>query len=236
MTERVRYFGQGDLQTGRAACPSPTLEQISEYSCGRRPDLIRTAGLTDTFIYNLGVVSIGLGVGSMLYYGPAFYPQGNLVWGCVIAGRRNGDDFFRFHHLDHYVAALGRHLRVRFSYSAAGTRTHHEPGGDHRLAFLLCHRRILDRHPGTSRRCSPALNLLTGNETFLTISKTMLEPWATFLIGAAILLLSQVVLSYGMRFYLTLNKWVFLLAMASTFFLIVVLASRNARAVHDQSQ
>ena len=48
--------------------------------------LIRTAGLTDTFIYNLGVVSIGLGVGSMLYYGPAFYPQGNLVWGCIIAG------------------------------------------------------------------------------------------------------------------------------------------------------
>ena len=70
----------------------------------------------------------------------------------------------------------------------------------------------------------PALNLLTGNETFLTISKTMLEPWATFLIGAAILLLSQVVLSYGMRFYLTLNKWVFILAMASTVFLIVVLA------------
>ena len=31
--------------------------------------LIRTAGLTDTFIYNLGVVSIGLGVGSMLYCG-----------------------------------------------------------------------------------------------------------------------------------------------------------------------
>ena len=50
--------------------------------------LIRTAGLTDTFIYNLGVVSIGLGVGSMLYYGPAFYPQGNLIWGCVIAESR----------------------------------------------------------------------------------------------------------------------------------------------------
>ena len=63
-----------------------------------------------------------------------------------------------------------------------------------------------------------ALNLLTGNETFLTISQTMLQPWATFLIGAAILILSQIVLSYGMRFYLTLNKWVFILAMASTVF------------------
>ena len=48
--------------------------------------LIRTASGTDTFIYNLGVVSIGLGVGTMLYYGPAFYPQGDLLWGCLIAG------------------------------------------------------------------------------------------------------------------------------------------------------
>ena len=52
----------------------------------------------------------------------------------------------------------------------------------------------------------------------------MLEPWATFLIGAAILILSQVVLSFGMRFYLTVNKWVFILAMASTVLMIVVLA------------
>src|SRR5690349_11467977 len=48
--------------------------------------LIRTASLMDTFIYDVGVVSIGLGVGSMLYYGPALYPQGDLIWGCIIAG------------------------------------------------------------------------------------------------------------------------------------------------------
>lgn len=49
-------------------------------------ELIRTASGTDTFIYNLGVVSIGLGVSAILYYGPAFYPTGNLLLGCVIAG------------------------------------------------------------------------------------------------------------------------------------------------------
>ena len=52
----------------------------------------------------------------------------------------------------------------------------------------------------------------------------MLKPWATFLIGSAILILSHIVLSYGMRFYLTVNKWVFILAMASTVLMIVVLA------------
>ena len=185
--------------------------------------LIRTAGLGDTFIYNLGVVSIGLGVGSMLYYGPAFYPQGNLIWGCVIAGiamamisfgfitwtitlpRSGGIYVFGSRILPPALALTMSLVEITawLFYCAIA-------------AYWMV---ILALAPMFA-----ALNLLTGNETFLTISKTMLEPWATFLIGAAILLVSQVVLSYGMRFYLTLNKWVFILAMASTVFLIVVLA------------
>lgn len=185
--------------------------------------LIRTAGLADTFIYNLGVVSIGLGVGSMLYYGPAFYPQGNLIWGCIIAGiamamisfgfitwtitlpRSGGIYVFGSRILPPALALTMSLVEITawLFYCAIA-------------AYWMV---ILALAPMFA-----ALNLLTGNETFLTISKTMLEPWATFLIGAAILLVSQVVLSYGMRFYLTLNKWVFILAMASTVFLIVVLA------------
>ena len=48
--------------------------------------LIRTASGTDTFIYNLGLVSVGLGVASILFYGPAYYPGGDLVWSCLLAG------------------------------------------------------------------------------------------------------------------------------------------------------
>jgi hypothetical protein len=102
--------------------------------------------LTDTFIYNLGVVSIGLGVGSMLYYGPAFYPQGNLIWGCIIAGVAMAMISLRVHNLDHYAPALGRHLCVRIAYPATSARAHYEPGGDHGVAILLRHRRLLDRH------------------------------------------------------------------------------------------
>ena len=169
------------------------------------------------------MVSIGLGVGSMLYYGPAFYPQGNLIWGCVIAGiamamisfgfitwtitlpRSGGIYVFGSRILPPALALTMSLVEITawLFYCAIA-------------AYWMV---ILALAPMFA-----ALNLLTGNETFLTISKTMLEPWATFLIGAAILLVSQVVLSYGMRFYLTLNKWVFILAMASTVFLIVVLA------------
>jgi basic amino acid/polyamine antiporter, APA family len=185
--------------------------------------LIRTASGADTFIYNLGVVSIGLGVGSMLYYGPAFYPQGNLIWGCVIAGvamamisfgfitwtitlpRSGGIYVFGSRILPPALALTMSLVEITawLFYCAIA-------------AYWIV---TLALAPMFS-----ALSLLTGNETFLTISQTMLEPWATFLIGAAILLISQVVLSYGMRFYLTLNKWVFLLAMASSVFLLITLA------------
>jgi len=185
--------------------------------------LIRTAGLADTFIYNLGVVSIGLGVGSMLYYGPAFYPQGNLIWGCVIAGiamamisfgfitwtitlpRSGGIYVFGSSILPPAVALTMSLVEITawLFYCAIA-------------AYWMV---ILALAPMFA-----ALSLLTGNQTFLSISTTMLEPWATFLIGAVILCLSQVVLSFGMRFYLTLNKWVFILAMASTVLMIVTLA------------
>jgi APA family basic amino acid/polyamine antiporter len=185
--------------------------------------LIRTAGLADTFIYNLGVVSIGLGVGSMLYYGPAFYPQGNLIWGCVIAGIAMAMISFGF---ITWTITLPRSGGIYVFGSrilppaVALTMSLVEI-----TAWLFyC---AIAAYWMVTLALAPmfaALSLLTGNETFLTISQTMLQPWATFLIGAAILILSQIVLSYGMRFYLTLNKWVFIFAMASTVLMIVTLA------------
>jgi amino acid transporter len=185
--------------------------------------LIRTASETDTFIYDLGLVSIGLGVTSMLFYGPAFYPQGDLIIGCLIAGlamtmiafgfitwsitlpRSGGIYVFGSRILPPGLALTLSLVEITawLFYCAIA-------------AYWIV---ILALAPMFS-----ALSLLTGNETFLTISKTMLEPWVTFLIGSAILILSHIVISYGMRFYLTVNKWVFVLAMASTIFLLITLA------------
>ena len=185
--------------------------------------LIRTAGLADTFIYNLGVVSIGLGVGSMLYYGPAFYPQGNLIWGCIIAGIAMAMISFGF---ITWTVTLPRSGGIYvfgsriLPPSLALTMSLVEI-----TAWLFyCAIAAYWMVPLALAPMFAGLELLTGNETYLAISKWMLQPWATFLIGSVILILSQIVLSYGMRFYLTLNKWVFIIAMASTVFLIVVLA------------
>lgn len=185
--------------------------------------LIRTASGTDTFIYNLGVVSIGLGVGTMLFYGPAFYPTGNLLWGCIVAAiamamisfgfiawtvtlPRSGGIYVFGSRILPPALALTMSLVEIFAwlfYCAIA-------------AYWIV---ILALAPMFA-----ALGLLTGSESFSAISTWMLQPWATFLIGAAILVLSGIILSFGMRFYLVLNKWVFILAMASTVLLIVVLA------------
>ena len=48
--------------------------------------LIKTASNTDVFIYDIGLVSIGLGLGFILFFGPAAYPGGNLFGATVLAG------------------------------------------------------------------------------------------------------------------------------------------------------
>ena len=185
--------------------------------------LIRTASGTDTFIYNLGVVSIGLGVGTMLYYGPAFYPQGNLLVGCVLAGIAMAMIAFGF---ITWTVTLPRSGGIY----VFGSRI--LPPA---LALTMSLVEItawlfycaIAAYWIVTLALAPmfgALGLLTGNESLTALSKWMLEPWVTFAIGSAILILSAIILSFGMRFYLALNKWVFLLAMASTIFLIATLA------------
>src|SRR5918995_66729 len=48
--------------------------------------LIKTASNTDVFIYDIGLVSVGLGLGFMLFFGPAVYLGGNLYVGVLLAG------------------------------------------------------------------------------------------------------------------------------------------------------
>src|SRR3972149_858474 len=48
--------------------------------------LIKTASNTDVFIYDIGLVSIGLGLGFLLFFGPAAYLGGNLYVATILAG------------------------------------------------------------------------------------------------------------------------------------------------------
>src|SRR3954464_15323535 len=45
--------------------------------------LIRTAGAWDVFIYNVGLVSVGIAIAFNQYYGPSLYP-GAAVWASTL--------------------------------------------------------------------------------------------------------------------------------------------------------
>ena len=77
---------------------------------------------------------------------------------------------------------------------------------------------------------SPTLAMigyLSGSEAMLDLSTTVTEPWPLFIIGAAILTLSALILVSGMRRYLMVQKFVFTVAVLGSVALIVILATSS---------
>jgi amino acid transporter len=184
--------------------------------------LIRTAGLLDVFIYDVGVVSIGLGVASTMLYGPAFYPGGNLVWATVFSG------------LAMALIALG---------FIAWTSTLPRSGGVYvfgsrilppSLALTMSLVEItawlfycaIAAYWIVLLGLSPALKfigLMLGNASLQGAGAWVVQPIPMFLIGSALLVLSAVLLSSGMKFFLWVNKITFVVSILSSVLLIVLL-------------
>lgn len=184
--------------------------------------LIRTASGADTFIYNFGLVSVGLGIASIMYYGPAYYPGGNLLWASVLAGvvmaciafglitwtvtlpRSGGIYVFGSRSLPPFLA-LTLSLVEIFTW-----------------LFYCAIAAFWIQYLGLS----PAfylIGVLTDSDGWINASGWILEPWPMFLIGSAILILSGVVLGAGMRFYLNTQKFVISAALIGSAILIFVL-------------
>jgi len=191
--------------------------------------LIRTAGPFDTFIFNIGLVSVGLGIGTMMYYGPAFYPGGNLVVACIISGlvmsaiafgmicwsvtlpRSGGIYVFGSRSLAPWLALTLSLVEITtwLFYCAIA-------------AYWII---ILGISPTLAM-----IGYVTGAEWAQNAANVVTQPWPKFLIGSGILVLSGLIIASGMRFYLLTQKIVFLLAMLGSVLLIVVLLSGS----HDQ--
>ena len=185
--------------------------------------LIRTAGLLDVLIYDIGIVSVGLGIGTMMYYGPAFYPGGNLIAGSVIAGvmmaliclgmicwsvtlpRSGGIYVFGSRSLPPFLAFTLSLVEITawLFYCAIA-------------AYWIV---LLGIAPMFG-----LLGLLNNNQGLTDFSAWVVQPWPKFIIGSLILLLSAFILSGGMRRFLQSQKVVFSVAMFGSLLLILVLA------------
>jgi amino acid transporter len=184
--------------------------------------LIRTAGLLDVFIYDVGVVSIGLGVASAMFYGPAFYPGGNLIWANLFSG------------LAMALIALGFISWTTTLPRSGGVYVF----GSRILPPSLALTMSLVEITAWLFYCaiaaywiillglSPALSLigqLSGSEALQAAGAFVVKPVPMFLIGSALLVLSGIILSSGMKFFLWVNKIVFIIAILSSVLLIVLL-------------
>ncbi len=185
--------------------------------------LIRTASLTDVLIYDVGLVSVGLGVGTLMYFGPAFYPGGNIILGCIIAGvlmaaicwgmitwsvtlpRSGGIYVFGSRSLPPFLAlTLSLVEIVAWLFYCAIA------------AYWIV---LLGISPMVA-----LLGYLYDSQGLIDAANWMIQPWPKFIIGSLILLVSSFLLISGMRAYLLSQKVVFTAAMIGSVLLIVVLA------------
>ncbi|MGH6932410.1 MAG: amino acid permease [Dongiaceae bacterium] len=184
--------------------------------------LIRMASPFDTFIFNIGLVSVGLGVGTMMYYGPAFYPGGDLVVGCIIAGfmmsliafgmicwsvtlpRSGGIYVFGSRSLPPWLALTLSLVEITswLFYCAIA-------------AYWIV---LLGISPTLAM-----IGYVTGSAWAQGAAGSVVEPWPMFIIGSGILVLSGVIIGSGMKRYLFSQKIVFILSIIGSLLLIIVL-------------
>lgn len=186
--------------------------------------LIRTASPFDTFIYNIGLVSVGLGIGTMMYYGPAFYPGGNLVVASIVAGA---------------VMALIAFGMITWSVTLPRSGGIYVFGSRSLPPFLALTLSLVEittwlfycaiaAYWIILLGISPTLAMIgyvTGSTWAQDAANTVIEPWPMFLIGSGILILSGLIIASGMRRYLFSQKVVFTLALLGSLLLIVILLS-----------
>jgi APA family basic amino acid/polyamine antiporter len=194
----------------------------------RASGLIKSASNTDVFIYDIGLVSIGLGLGFLLFFGPAVYLGGNLYVGTVIAGAAM------------ILVGLGMICwtivipRSGGIYNF-GTRSMWPP-----LAFTLSFVEVsawlfygsfgavylvqLGIAPAVA-----AIGILTDNSGVESFGADLAGDWGTFLIASSALILGAIILSSGMRRFFLTQKVMFTIAVAGTLvFLLTLLATSRA--------
>lgn len=194
----------------------------------RASGLIKSASNTDVFIYDIGLVSIGLGLGFLLFFGPAAYLGGSLYVATLIAGAAM------------ILVGLGMICwtivipRSGGIYNF-GTRSMWPP-----LAFTLSFVEVsawlfygsfgavylaqLGIAPAVT-----AIGILTDDSGVESFGADLAGDWGTFLIGSGALIVGAVILSSGMRRFFFTQKVMFTIAVAGTLvFLLTLLFTSKA--------
>jgi APA family basic amino acid/polyamine antiporter len=195
--------------------------------------LIKTASTTDVFIYNVGLVSIGIGIGGLLLYGPSVYPGGNLVVGIVVAGVLMS--LIAFGMLT-WTVTIPRSGGIY----AFGSRILPPP-----IAFMLS---VVESIAwlffcGIAAYWVVTIGLVpmftvlaaqTDSQSMTDAADFLSKKWVTFLLGSLVLLLAGGILGAGMRRYFFSQKVVVAVASLGTLvlFAVMLFGSRGSFVTH----
>jgi basic amino acid/polyamine antiporter, APA family len=184
--------------------------------------LIRVAGSTDVFIYNVGLVSVGIAIALNQYYGPSLY-QGAGVW------------------LSTLLAAIGM-LFVSLTFycyanafpRSGGVYVFLSRATNPAVAFVLSlvETVVLLYYAAFAASLIVTVGLssffatvgsVAGSRTLLGWAASVATPRGTFWIGTLVLVIAGVLLATGTRRYFSVQKVLFAVAVLGTVVLVAVL-------------
>jgi basic amino acid/polyamine antiporter, APA family len=185
--------------------------------------LIKTASNTDVLIFDVGLVSIGIGLGGLLLYGTGIYPGANLYVGVLLAGvamiliglgmlcwtvtipRSGGIYVFA-------TRSMWPPLAFMLSFGETSAWLFYSAFG----AFWI-----------TTIGIAPAvttIGIIAHSNALITAGSDLASKGWVFAIGAALEIIGAVLLATGMRRFFTAQKLIFVTAVLGTLVLLVALA------------
>jgi basic amino acid/polyamine antiporter, APA family len=184
--------------------------------------LIRVAGSTDVFIYNVGLVSVGIAIALNQYYGPSLYPGAGIWLSTLLAaaGMLAVAATFYFWSVifprsGGVYVSLSRGLSPGFAFVGSLVETVI-------LLYYAAFAASLIVKVGLSSFLG-TVGVVAGNDTMLDWAASTAEPSGVFWIGTAVLVVAGLLLASGTRRYFTVQKVLFVLAVVGTLVLIAVL-------------
>ena len=184
--------------------------------------LIKTAGTWDVFIYNIGLVSVGIGLGTMVLYGPAVYYGSNLYVGVIFAS------------VVMSLVALGMLTWTLVIPRSGGVYPFASRILPPSLAFTLSFVESIAWLFACANAAFwivtiglvPMLSVagtITGSSALASAAVALGQPWPTFIVGSAFLLLAGFIVLRGMKTFFFTQKIAFAIAIVGSLFLVALL-------------
>lgn len=215
------------MSTGTVKQPADNAAGVSSGVFSRSASgLIRVAGGWDVFIYNIGLVSVGIAIAWNQYFGPSLYP-GAVVWvstALAVVGMLAVAATFYF-----WAIIFPRSGGVYVSLSRSTTPW---------LAFIfsVTEAMILLYYGAVAASLVVKVGLSSffstvgavGNSSTLeSWGSSIAKPAGVFIVGTALLLLACVLMMTGTRRYFSVQKVLFVIAMVGTAIIAVMMLTSS---------